>query len=301
MPVVDEFEGQRDYMLDQVLLWLGGKFGVVSEHELAGLSLSQLHAAMRMEDDCQQCLSPEDCPHSKAYLRVYQTSQRGFREFAVGAVVCERASAMLSAKAAEAGKKDAFALSRIPRDCAGWTFDKYDTNGHDRLMMAKYKAQDYSDRGLGLIIGGDRGAGKTHLAIASAIRAMERGRSVLFYSVPELLNELRPNSINSDDVLARAKAVDLLVLDDAGKQKDSDWTDEKLFMIIDHRYLHKLPVIVTTNAVGVKQLETLLGDAGAPLVSRLAESSGQIWLTNVPDYRVAYKKPQQMELLKEAS
>jgi len=73
----------------------------------------------------------------------------------------------------------------------------------------------------------------------------------------------------------------------------SDWTDEKLYMLIDHRYNENLQTVITTNAVSMSNLKELLTAKGNEdyisraerICSRLGEMTRQIWLNDVPDYR----------------
>ena len=62
----------------------------------------------------------------------------------------------------------------------------------------------------------------------------------------------------------------LLVLDDLGKEKPSEWVEETLYEIINARYVRRLPVIITTN-VGLKAVETRYPWNGEAIVSRLFE------------------------------
>jgi DNA replication protein DnaC len=105
----------------------------------------------------------------------------------------------------------------------------------------------------GLMINGPVGTGKTHRAYLAAAEwcastgTLPRPGNVMFLRVTDLLDALRPQ----DDVaLIRVRdcqTADLLVLDDLGAEKPSEWAAERLYMIVDHRYVNCLPLIVTTN------------------------------------------------------
>ena len=120
------------------------------------------------------------------------------------------------------------------------------------LSVAFSMAQDYSNHlnGWFLLMGG-YGSGKTHLAAAIAHRVVERGVETLFLTVPDLLDWLR-FSYDSPDAsfeerFDEIRNVSLLVLDDLGTQNATPWAEEKLFQIINYRYVSRLPTVVTTN------------------------------------------------------
>ena len=105
-------------------------------------------------------------------------------------------------------------------------------------------------------LSGTDGAGKTHLAVAAAVARQEAGDEVFWASVADLLDHLRatfaPDSpITHDDLLWRIKTVNLLVLDDMGAERTSDFAEEKLFQILDYRYAEQLPTIITTASLDV--------------------------------------------------
>ena len=100
-----------------------------------------------------------------------------------------------------------------------------------------------------LILQGQRGAGKSHLAYAIAQKALSNGISVFCHSVPELLDMLRAgyNDGSYDVMLDDLMNVELLVLDDLGAQATTDWTSEKLYEIVNARSRRLLPMVITTN------------------------------------------------------
>jgi DNA replication protein DnaC len=109
-----------------------------------------------------------------------------------------------------------------------------------------------------MLIQGKFGCGKTHLAAAIANFAASLGISAFFITVPDLLDTLRHGYNNSDfpfeqrfDDIRRAP---LLILDDFGTQNATSWAQEKLFQILNFRYINKLPLVVTTN-LNLEQIE----------------------------------------------
>lgn len=103
-----------------------------------------------------------------------------------------------------------------------------------------------------LLLSGGFGVGKTHLAAAIANDVTRRGGEALFVLVPDLLDHLRasfgPHSPESyDELFERLKNAALLVLDDLGAESPTPWAQEKLFQLLNHRYLRRLPTVITTN------------------------------------------------------
>jgi DNA replication protein DnaC len=119
------------------------------------------------------------------------------------------------------------------------------------MRAVKSECERYATKPKGwLILQGQRGAGKSHLAYAIAKRALGNGIGTFCHSVPELLDMLRSsyNDSSYDEIMKDLENVELLVLDDLGAQANTDWTAEKLFEIFNTRSRRLLPTVITTNA-----------------------------------------------------
>ena len=103
----------------------------------------------------------------------------------------------------------------------------------------------------GLIITGNSGTGKTHLAAAIANKLIENGQIVLFGRLSYLLDMVKDtfydDSKSEKDLMDLYSNIDMLVIDDLGTEKISQWVLEKLFIIISNRYDNNLPIIITTK------------------------------------------------------
>jgi DNA replication protein DnaC len=121
------------------------------------------------------------------------------------------------------------------------------------VRRAYLRAVEYAKRPQGwLVLFGNYGVGKTHLAAAIANFALKRQTKVLFAIVPDLLDHLRstfgPSSeVEYDDRFETIRTVPLLVLDDLGTENTTPWAREKLFQIINYRYNDALPTVITSN------------------------------------------------------
>ncbi len=133
-----------------------------------------------------------------------------------------------------------------------------------------------------LLIYGAVGCGKTHLAYAAGLEAKERGLGVRFYHVGELLSELRKlmNSAGQspETLLDELKACDFLILDDLGANLGTDWQMAMIEELINYRYSHELPLIVTSNKDQTK--------LPAPILSRFKDARlSKRVLNSASDYR----------------
>jgi len=105
----------------------------------------------------------------------------------------------------------------------------------------------------GLMLIGETGCGKTHLAAAVANELVARGVDPLFLVVPEFLDQLRGSyrreneGLDETELVRRAYAAPVLVLDDLGAHNFSEWVQNKLFTIVNYRLNNELPCVITTN------------------------------------------------------
>jgi DNA replication protein DnaC len=133
-----------------------------------------------------------------------------------------------------------------------------------------------------LLLEGSYGCGKTHLAAAIANDSVQRGVPTLFITVPDLLDSLR-FSFSDPATSFEARFEDirnaaLLVMDDFGTQNATPWAQEKLFQIINYRYINKLPTVITTNLI--------LDEIESRIRSRLQDADFVKYIRiTAPDYR----------------
>lgn len=181
--------------------------------------------------------------------------------------------------------------SRIPRRYQHCTIHSFENVEHE---PSKYFALGEADKlikeypiegnieGRGLLFMGSVGVGKTHLAVAILRGLIETyGVNGLFYQSGALLKEIQdsynPISQTSElKVLAPVFEADVLVLDELGASKPTDWVRDTLMQIINTRYNDKKLTIFTTNYVDERRndadmRETLEDRISVPLRSRLYE------------------------------
>ncbi len=115
-----------------------------------------------------------------------------------------------------------------------------------------------------LLLYGEPGRSKTHLAMAIAWAFIASLKTVKFWPVPDLLDALRegikinrllqPGEHNSGDynlIMKQLKEWDLIVLDDIGMEHATNWTTPALDMVVNHRYSHGLATVITTNTLEI--------------------------------------------------
>lgn len=139
------------------------------------------------------------------------------------------------------------------------------------LAWADRAANDYRDAGF-LVLTGPIGTGKTHQAYGALRRIAEAGPKrfeMIATTAPDMYGRLRPGGSDkgTEHELKRLCRVPLLLLDDLGTEKLSEWTEEATTRLVNERYNECLPLIITTNF----PIRTADGDASPDLVTRLGD------------------------------
>ncbi|MCP9496791.1 MAG: ATP-binding protein [Pyrinomonadaceae bacterium MAG19_C2-C3] len=144
----------------------------------------------------------------------------------------------------------------------------------------------------GLLLMGSCGTGKTHLAVSILRGLVEKGITGLFYDFGTLLKEIQdsynPVSKTSElKVLAQVYEAEVLVLDELGASKPTDWVRDTMMQIIGTRYNNQRLTIFTTNYTDARchpAEETLEDRIGVRLRSRLYEMCKAVIIEG-EDYR----------------
>jgi DNA replication protein DnaC len=126
--------------------------------------------------------------------------------------------------------------------------------------------------GRSLVLTGSVGTGKTHQALGALRQVATSGRRVRFEhgTAADFYASLRPrDKHDSEAVMARWRSADVILLDDLGAAKLTEWAEEQTYRLVNHRYEGDRPMIITTNLPG-ERFSEVLGDR---IASRLAEAA----------------------------
>lgn len=154
--------------------------------------------------------------------------------------------------------------------CLFNSYKPYTDNQRKALEICKTFVESYKKHRMGdsLLLAGAWGTGKTHLAASICNHLIMAGESdVVFAVTPKMLAQARLSFKDEYQVNPIKKATEarLLILDDVGAEKVTEWVREQLFLLINERYDHELPTVITTNC-DIGELENRIGGAS---VSRI--------------------------------
>jgi DNA replication protein DnaC len=233
-------------------------------------------------------LGDPHCPHCGGAGYVRMDVPLGHEKFGkLESCVCR------AKDVAQSARNRLFALSNLDR-LSHLRFENFNVSGNEKAKFMTsqerenlHKAFEFCEefarlrKGWVLLEGG-YGCGKTHLAAAIANDAVSKGVPTLFITVPDLLDSLRfaynDPETTFEQRFDEIRNADLLILDDFGTQNATAWAQEKLFQIINYRYINKLATVLTTNL--------MLDEIEGRIRSRLQDDEFVKYIKiSAPDYR----------------
>lgn len=176
----------------------------------------------------------------------------------------------------------------------------------DVLLLASRYAREFpTEKTPGLMLMGEPGSGKTHLAVAVLRSLMNKGFEGLFFDYQNLLDRIRASYNDAAGAADKeayrvALEADVLLLDDLGAHRVTDWVEDTVTSIITYRCNNRKPTLVTTNLMDAKPgnlsdpprggkldfRETLQDRIGSRAYSRLFEMCRVVRMPLVGDYRM---------------
>lgn len=189
---------------------------------------------------------------------------------------------------------DAANIPKRYQHCSVENFKAYNESLERAVAQARKVVEAFPAVGRGLFLEGQPGVGKTHLGVAVLREVMQsKGARGLFYDTRDLLRVIRGTYNESThttelDVLRPVMTADLLVLDDLGAEKTSEWVEETMNLIVNTRYNERRPTIFTSNYEDIPDdtdPNSLLFRIGYRMRSRLHEMCEFIVLDGA-DYRM---------------
>lgn len=251
----------------------------IKEHTLKAVPKSStpiIAASEAIEsDECQKCFGT------------------GFEVVAgKGAKRCE-----CQKKLARSGQTNRSRLPRLYEECHLHNFKADTVKQRKALKLATQFASEFPAVEQGLLFTGPVGTGKTHLAVSILKGLTERGFNCLFYEFGKLLKEIQdsynPTTFTSElSVLNPVLKTEVLVLDELGASKPTDWVRDTLYHIINTRYNEKKFTIFTTNYSDERtdpRREILEDRIGIATRSRLYQMCQTVDLDG-PDYRRSFDR-----------
>ncbi|NLN84015.1 MAG: ATP-binding protein [Firmicutes bacterium] len=194
-------------------------------------------------------------------------------------------------------REKSYGLAKIPLKMRQQNFDNFSLHYYRQDEMVDQRDSEYDkaqkvltgakeftqsikdgQETKGLYIFGGAGVGKTHLVSAIANDLIEAGIVPLYLMVADLLDEIRrgfesdQGRENADLLIEQARGTRVLILDDIGAERSTDWSVEKLFQIVNERYLNQAPIVFTSN-YDLYDLEDRMGagPTGSRICSRIVE------------------------------
>lgn len=194
-----------------------------------------------------------------------------------------RKEAARAAARREAGIPDRF------KDCTVWswrhTFDQQ-RRVHEAVKGYVSQFDVALQSGRSVLMIGSSGTGKTHLACGILRHVSDSGGTGFYTTAVDLVGTIRATyGKNAQDteqkVIDRLCAVDLLVIDEVGRQNDTAYEKEQVWRVLDKRYANRKPAVVVTN-LGIDAFTKWMGQA---MVDRLREGGGVVCMFDWPSQR----------------
>jgi len=154
----------------------------------------------------------------------------------------------------DVSKKSFLKLSGIPSRYKNCSFSNFKPESESQLLALK-KCREFASLypfvEKGLVLSGSPGIGKTHLAVSTLKSIIhDKGLKGIFVDFRNFLIDIKSTfetNESGSELLEKVVSSPLLILDDVGAERVTDWAKDMLSTIINYRYTNNLPTIITTN------------------------------------------------------
>ncbi|MDO5392777.1 MAG: ATP-binding protein [Eubacteriales bacterium] len=154
-----------------------------------------------------------------------------------------------------------------------WRFDN-DNGSNEKMPVAKKYVENWQKMkkdNVGLILMGPVGTGKSFMAGCIANALLEKGERVMMTNFSRILNELTKYQTDKNQIVESLMEYPLLIIDDLGIERSSEFALEQIYNIIDSRYRRKKPLIITTNLAKSEMENSGIDVAHKRIYSRILE------------------------------
>lgn len=200
----------------------------------------------------------------------------------------------------EAGKKQArlHELERQRKICFAesnmyqWTFANDDGNNPEIMRAMKNYVKNFPkfrEEGKGLLLYGQVGTGKSYMAACIANALIDMGNTALMTNFARLTNTIQGMFEGKQQYIDSLNRYSLLIIDDLGAERKSEFMQEMVFNIIDARYRSGLPMIITTN-LPIEEIKKPFDIGNSRIYDRILERCHPIAVTGSSKRRAKLKE-----------
>ena len=242
--------------------------------------------AAQGDDRCPSCYKGRISKWEEHTVPKVETGPKGVRTFIEGAeriirtvysVPCPDCSGMgMTEASAKAFRKRSAGIPEVMSSRMG--FETFQDTSDIQHVLRQVHAWAWQPTG-GIVLAGPTGRGKTHLAVAAACHLAEAGVDIMFVESRTLLDRLKQGISDGtyDQRLQRLKQATVLVLDDYGSERQTEFSEEIIESVLSYRYEMELGFLVTTNLMAQDLSPRLASRMGHKGRVSVLECTGKDW------------------------
>lgn len=229
---------------------------------------------------CGKCHTPKEAILSTLHNLPVEIAGTVFGHDGKVPIMCKCRQEKLDREEAEfKHREEAQRILRLRLSCfhsaddANCTFDRDDRRDVKVSNALQLYADNFAENrkiNLGLLLHGPVGTGKTFFAACIANHLLEQGYSVEMTSFTRIVNTIQGMYEGKQAYIDQLMRRDLLIIDDLGVERESEFMQEQVTAIVDARYKSKRPLIITTN-IGLDEIKKPKNLAYRRIYDRLLE------------------------------